>query len=71
MTVDGVGVSALPSEIVTSELESGKLRKLQVEANVPDLVFNVAYTTAPGGYIVRAIADLALNLVSSESRELR
>ncbi|MBJ6136387.1 LysR family transcriptional regulator [Marinobacter litoralis] len=71
MTVDGVGVSALPSEIVTSELESGKLRELQVEANVPDLVFNVAYTTAPGGYIVRAIADLALNLVSSESRESR
>ncbi|WP_035572563.1 LysR family transcriptional regulator [Halomonas halocynthiae] len=67
MTVDGMGVSALPKEIVSSELQSGRLRELEVEANVPDLVFNVAYITAPGGHIVRAIADLSLALVASNN----
>ncbi|MBB5321567.1 LysR family transcriptional regulator [Marinobacter oulmenensis] len=66
MTVDGMGVSALPREIVTSELEAGKLREFEVEASVPDLEFNIAYMTAPGGYVVRAIADLSLSLVAAE-----
>ncbi|SFM51928.1 LysR family transcriptional regulator [Marinobacter pelagius] len=66
MTVDGIGVSALPREIVTSELASGKLREFRVEATLPDLVFNVAYMTAPGAHVVRAVADLSLALVASE-----
>ncbi|ONF44531.1 LysR family transcriptional regulator [Marinobacter lutaoensis] len=65
MTRDGIGVSALPREIITHELETGKLREFTVDATLPDLVFNVAYLTAPGAHVARAVAALTLDLVKS------
>lgn len=60
MTVDGLGVSALPREILQQELDIGTLRQFRVNATVPDLTFNVAYRAAPSGNVVHAIAELAL-----------
>lgn len=60
MTVDGLGVSALPREILTRELASGALREFRVEATLPDLVFHTAFSGAPGDGVVRAVAELAL-----------
>jgi DNA-binding transcriptional LysR family regulator len=60
MTVDGLGVSALPREILQRELDTGVLREFDVDANVPDLTFNAAYRAAPSSSVVHAIAELAL-----------
>lgn len=60
MTVDGLGVSALPSEIISQELSNGSLRRFDVDANVPDLAFNAAYHAAPGASVVHSIAELAV-----------
>lgn len=60
MTVDGLGVSALPSEIISQELSNGSLRRFDVNANVPDLAFNAAYHAAPGASVVHGIAELAV-----------
>lgn len=60
MTVDGLGVSALPREILQQELDTGLLRQFTVNAMVPDLAFSAAYRAAPDGNIVHAIAELAL-----------
>ncbi|MGO2136852.1 LysR substrate-binding domain-containing protein [Marinobacter sp.] len=64
MALDGIGVSALPKEIIARELASGQLREFEVEANIPDLVFNMAYCAAPGANVVRAVADLSLKIVA-------
>jgi DNA-binding transcriptional LysR family regulator len=66
MAVDGIGVSALPREIVSHELENGTLRQFDVEAALPDLAFNAAYGTAPGANVVRAVAELSLQTASLE-----
>jgi DNA-binding transcriptional LysR family regulator len=68
MTVDGIGVSALPREIIAAELKAGKLREFQVEAELPDLVFNMAYSAAPGETVVRAVAELSLTMVAEEDQ---
>ncbi|MEQ8183276.1 LysR family transcriptional regulator [Marinobacter salarius] len=60
MTVDGLGVSALPREILQRELDTGALRQFEVDATVPDLTFIAAYRAAPTSSVVHAIAELAL-----------
>ncbi|EAZ99270.1 LysR family transcriptional regulator [Marinobacter sp. ELB17] len=67
MALDGIGVSALPKEIIKRELASGQLREFQVEASIPNLIFNMAYCAAPGANVVRAVADLSLKIVTQKS----
>ena len=55
-----LGVSALPREILQRELDTGLLRRFDVDATVPDLAFSAAYRASPGGTVVHAIAELAL-----------
>ncbi|MFB9145691.1 LysR family transcriptional regulator [Halomonas alkalicola] len=68
MTVDGLGVSALPREILTRELATGALREFRVEATLPDLVFSTAYSASPGAGVVRAVAELSLATVAEGDR---
>jgi len=67
MTVDGLGVSALPWEILQHELSTGTLRQLVVNAEVPDLIFSAAYRAAAGGNVVQAIAELALSIAEERA----
>ncbi len=70
MTVDGLGVSALPREILQNELSSGALRQFEVDATVPDLAFVAAYRAGPGGNVVDGIADLALSTAEQRAPSL-
>jgi DNA-binding transcriptional LysR family regulator len=67
MTVDGLGVSALPWEILQHELNTGTLRQLVVNAEIPDLIFCAAYRAAAGGNVVQAIAELALSIAEART----
>jgi DNA-binding transcriptional LysR family regulator len=67
MTVDGLGVSALPWEILQDELSTGTLRRLVVNAELPDLVFSAAYRATAGGNVVQAIAELALSIAEARA----
>lgn len=60
MTVDGIGVSALPAEILQQELAQGVLHTFEVEGSVPDLVFTASYGMTPESNVVKAVANLAL-----------
>ncbi|WP_249976321.1 LysR family transcriptional regulator [Vreelandella olivaria] len=64
MTVDGIGISALPREIIQQELAMGRLKQFEVEVSIPDLVFNAAYSVAPGDNVVQAVAEIAFSVVS-------
>jgi hypothetical protein len=65
--VDGLGISALPWEILQHELSTGTLRQLVVNAEVPDLVFSASYRAAAGGNVVQAIAELALSIAEARA----
>ena len=60
MTVDGIGVSALPREILKQELKGGLLRPFEVAGQVPDLEFTAAYHANSGIKVIDAIAELAI-----------
>ncbi|MDZ7809958.1 MAG: LysR family transcriptional regulator [Arhodomonas sp.] len=64
MTVDGIGVSALPPEIIRSELDRGALRPFRAEVAPPELAFHVAYTDTPEFTVSRAVADLAIQIAA-------
>lgn len=59
MTVDGLGVSALPVEIIGRELEQGLLRPFEAEATPSELVFHAAYKDIPGFSLGPAVASMA------------
>ncbi|SFR59848.1 DNA-binding transcriptional regulator, LysR family [Marinobacter gudaonensis] len=61
MTIDGLGVSALPEEILEKELRSGDLIQLDVDVEMPDLEFNAAFRGGPGATVVQAISELAVD----------
>lgn len=69
MTVDGLGVSALPREILQRELSAGTLRRFEVAAKVPDLAFSAAYRAGPGGNVIQAIVELALAIAETRTAE--
>lgn len=69
MTVDGIGVSALPREIVAQALAAGVLREFEVEAAIPDLSFTAAFATGPGSTVVQAVAELALATAGSPAAQ--
>jgi DNA-binding transcriptional LysR family regulator len=69
MTVNGLGVSALPREIVQPKLDAGALRQFEVDAIVPDLEFSAAYPAAPSNSVLNAITELALETVKARRSE--
>lgn len=66
MTVDGIGVSALPTEIIQRELKAGDLKIFSAEGELPKLDFMIAYGTDPESPVTRAVGKLALSIAGSE-----
>lgn len=67
MVVDGVGISALPPQIIGAELDRGDLRRFQAQAPPPGLQFNVAYANTPEASVSRAVAELALEIAAARA----
>ena len=61
MTVDGIGVCAIPTAVVAEELASGKLRQImtEAEAQLPPLVFTASHLNTPDHALAAAVATLA------------
>lgn len=66
MTVDGIGISALPREIIRNELARGSLREFQAEFPPPQLRFTVSYGSSPESSLTRSLAALASRIARSE-----
>jgi len=64
MTLDGVGISALPSAVIKSELERGELVRLRVEWEPRDLSFTASYATVPPSYLVRRACARAVEIAA-------
>lgn len=59
MTVDGIGVAAIPPTVVRRELERGELATLDVRQPFPPLSFQATYRDGPAAHLPAALADLA------------
>lgn len=66
MTVDGMGVSALPPEIIERELNNGDLRIFEAEGALPELDFTASYARTPESPVMRAVCELALAVAGEE-----
>jgi DNA-binding transcriptional LysR family regulator len=64
MTLDGIGVSAIPPVVIGRELAEKKLRLVRAERALPDLTFVAAYPVKPDSYIAAAVAELAKEIAT-------
>lgn len=64
MVTQGIGISAIPLEIVRAELERGEIVPLNPhpEARLPDLQFTASFPINPDSALSRAVVDLAVEV---------
>ncbi|MFA5488909.1 MAG: LysR family transcriptional regulator [Candidimonas sp.] len=67
LTLDGIGVSAIPPVIVQRELKEERLRIIDVQAELPALNFTAVYPARPDSYVVERVIELARELGAAES----
>ncbi|MBP7669831.1 LysR family transcriptional regulator [Ferrovibrio sp. MS7] len=70
MTLDNIGISAIPPVVIQRELAEGRLRMLRAEAVLPDLTFTATYPVKPDSYMAEAVAELAREVAASEPGRL-
>ena len=68
MTVDGVGISALPAAVVANEISRGDLIELDVEWAPNELVFTASYCTVPANFLVQFACSRAVNIAQKYSQ---
>ena len=65
LTLDGIGVSALPLSVIADGLKNGRLVRLDAAWTPSELAFTASYPSAPSN----AIAELAANLAVKVSEQ--
>lgn len=68
MTLDGIGVSAIPPVVIRRELSEKRLRIVRAEQNLPDLNFTATYPAKPDSYIAEAVLEIAREMADAEAR---
>jgi DNA-binding transcriptional LysR family regulator len=62
MTLDGIGISAIPPVVIGRELAEKKLRLVRAERSLSDLSFTASYPMKPDAHMARAVAELARDI---------
>lgn len=65
MTMDGIGISAIPPTVVQEELTSGRLRLLPTDTALPDLVFTATYVNTPNNSLAILVASIAQEVAAT------
>lgn len=68
MTLDGIGVSAIPPRIVAQELAEGRLHLVQSDALLPPLDFTASYATSPDSHMAEVVTRLAVEVALEDTR---
>jgi len=69
MTLDGIGIGAVPAVAVTEEVRSGRLRILDSEVKLPSITFTASYIESPDAAMVAMIAKLAEEVATQRSSQ--
>lgn len=65
MTLDGLGIAAIPPTVVTQEIADGHLCKLEVPVELPQLEFAAAWRSGPDTFLLQAAAKVAADVAES------
>ena len=65
MALDGIGVAVIPQVVVRSELERGELTVLEVDVELPDLVYTGTTPVMPNDGITGALIDIAVEIAAA------
>ncbi len=68
MTLDRIGISAIPPVVIQRELAEKRLRLVRAEQKLPDLSFTATYPVKPDSYMAEAVAEIARDLALTESK---
>jgi DNA-binding transcriptional LysR family regulator len=64
MTLDGIGIAVIPPAIIARELNDGRLVRLNVPVELPDLLCTAAWRNSPNVQMVQAVIRLAAEIAS-------
>lgn len=70
MTLDGIGVSAIPPVVIARELAERRLRILAVQRPLPALDFHASYPVKPDSHIAERVVEIARELALAERRRV-
>jgi DNA-binding transcriptional LysR family regulator len=68
MTLDRIGISAIPPVVIQRELAERRLRLVRAEQKLPDLGFTATWPVKPDSYMAEAVAEIARDLALAESK---
>ncbi|WP_298722054.1 LysR family transcriptional regulator [uncultured Ferrovibrio sp.] len=68
MTLDGIGVSAIPPVVIRRELAEKRLRIVDAEQTLGDLNFHASYPVKPDSYMAEAVVEIAREVTEAESK---
>lgn len=68
MTLDGIGVSAMPPVVIARELAEKRLCVVRAERQLPELDFNASYPVKPDSYMAECVVAIAQELALAERR---
>lgn len=68
MTLDKIGISAIPPVVIQRELAEKRLRLVRAVQHLPDLSFTATYPVKPDSYMAEAVADVARDLARAEAK---
>ncbi|GGF37181.1 LysR family transcriptional regulator [Aliidongia dinghuensis] len=66
MTLDGIGISAIPPAVIPDELAAGRLRILASDTVLPPLAFTASYLDQPDNALAAIVARLAESVAIEE-----
>lgn len=67
MTLDGIGISAIPPRIVAGELAEDRLRLVASDAALPPLEFTASYASSPDSHMAEVVTRLALEVAAEDA----
>ncbi|MFN4165449.1 MAG: LysR family transcriptional regulator [Ferrovibrio sp.] len=68
MTLDRIGISAIPPVVIRRELAEKRLRLVRAEQSLPDLNFSASYPLKPDSYMAEAVVEIARELAQAEAK---
>ncbi|WP_210160614.1 LysR family transcriptional regulator, partial [Agrobacterium sp. ATCC 31749] len=71
MALDGIGVAAIPPQVVAKHIRDGNLRELTVrEATLPEMYFTASYLKSNGAPLREAVATLAHDVAKDFTKKI-
>ncbi len=69
MAMQGLGIAVIPKAMAHDEMTGGRLRILETEAELQDLIYTASWPMTPDGLAAEAVARIALDVAAEDQRK--